>query len=140
MARCWNAMGAHPTAGKAEMGRASSFFSGANGSMVVAGRKRAMTGRRDAEPLRPDELVAVRRFLRKPVLEECLPAFKVAKLLSMKPETVLGWCKAGRHFPRAFKAARNAWRIPISDVLAWQERQRVQTPALEASEAGRARS
>lgn len=110
------------------MTRAASFFS------AVAARKQPMKARRDAGPLAPAELIAVRKMIRKPVVEVCLSSVQVGKRLGFPSRTVLEWVKRGE-FPKAFKPARNAVRIPESDVLAWQERHRVDPVATAGADA-----
>lgn len=103
------------------MSAARSFFS--------SGQKQPMRMRRDAAPLSPAELIALRRLLRQPVVDDSLKPREVARKLGLNRLTVLAMVKRGE-FPNAFKPSANVVRIPQGDVLAWQARNRVQTPAL----------
>ena len=94
----------------------------------------------DAEPLRPEELRALRCFLRQakktPVLEEHLEPAEVAKRLALSKRTVLDLVRDGA-FPHATKPFPNKVRIPVSDVLSFLRKNRpqaVQTHGLEASD------
>jgi hypothetical protein len=96
-------------------------------------QKQSMKIRRDASPLTPAELIALRRLLRQPVVEQSYSAAQVASLLGYRSKrTVLNMVREGV-FPHAFKPAFNMVRIPVSDVLAFQEARRVRTFGLDES-------
>ncbi len=71
--------------------------------------------RPDAAPLRPDELIRLRRLLRGGVLDKQLEAAEVAAQLGLDRRTVLNLVRAGA-FPGAWKPAENRVRIPITAV------------------------
>lgn len=88
----------------------------------------------DAEPLRPEELKLLRRLLRgaKRELDDYLDAEQVAEKLGLTKRTVLDMVSAGE-FPQAIKPMAKVVRIPVGDVLAFVDRNRVQARALEGA-------
>jgi excisionase family DNA binding protein len=78
----------------------------------------------DAQPLRPEEIRAVRRFLRTQTVEEHLEPAEVAKRLKLSKRKILDLVQEGE-FPHATKPFPNRVRIPVSDVVSFLTRNRV---------------
>lgn len=89
-------------------------------------QKRDMRQRRDATPLRPDELIALRQLLDTPIVEPTYSPKEVAAVLGYRSaRAILDLVRKTDAFPKAFKPRPNVVRIPASDVLAFQEARRV---------------
>lgn len=61
---------------------------------------------------------------------------QVAEELGRSGSTVRGWLAADE-FPNAFKLNRREWRIPVSDLRAFLDRQRPQVPHARVPPQGR---
>lgn len=84
-----------------------------------------MRVRRDAEELRPEELIKLRALLSRVDLDHYLESSEVANRLGLHNRTVLDLSRAGEFdgkWGKAFKPAHNRVRIPIKGVRAWMEK------------------
>jgi|GEM_PF-5659336 len=77
--------------------------------------------RRDALPLSPAELIAVRKLLSRPDLDDFLEAPAAALKLSMNKRTLLNLVQLGENgpFPGARKPFTNKVLIPMGEIQAW---------------------
>jgi len=97
---------------------------------VFSQPKQRMKVRRDAEPLRPDELILLRGILRKPEVDDYLDSAEVATKLGLAKQTVLHLAHSGAFngpWGIAFKPAHNRLRIPVKGVTAYIERNALQS-------------
>ena len=58
-----------------------------------------------------------------PAVDGDFTAAQVAERFRRKPSTVRGWCAEGR-FPNAYHLNDREWKIPLADVVAYEDRQR----------------
>lgn len=84
--------------------------------------KRNMQAGKDAEPLRPDELMRLRKLLRVQVLGDYLDSAVIAKRLSLCKRTILDLANAGAfdgNWGVAFKPSPNRLKVPLAGVDAY---------------------